>query len=144
VNGFASYVVANKLKYVKVRLKVWNREVFGDIRTKKYTAVSIINSLDMKENSVGLTTNELLQRKVAKDDWTKFTLIEEISCRQKSRALWLKEGYRNTKFFHRMANFHRKFNHLSRVVVDGVQYELLQEMKGAIHDFYKYLFTEPW
>ena len=97
----------------------------------------------MKEDSVGLTTNELLQRKVARDDWSKFTLMEEISWRQKSRALWLREGDRNTKFFHRMANLHRKFNHLSRVVVDGVQYEVFHEMKVAIHDYYKYLFTEP-
>ena len=81
VNGFASYVVANKLKYIKVKLKVWNREVFGDLRTKKFDALSIINSLDMKEDSVGLTTNELLQRKVARDDWSKFTLMEEISWR---------------------------------------------------------------
>jgi len=97
----------------------------------------------MKEDSVGLTTNEILQRKVARDDWSKFTLMEEISWRQKSRALWLREGDRNIKFFHRMANLHRKFNHLSRVVVDGVQYEVFHEMKAAIHDFYKYLFTEP-
>jgi len=34
VNDFASHVIANKLKYIKVKLKIWNGEVFGDIRTK--------------------------------------------------------------------------------------------------------------
>ena len=53
------------------------------------------------------------------------TLMEEISWRQKSRALWLKEDDRNTNFFQRMVNLHRKFNYLSFVVVDRVQYEVL-------------------
>ena len=41
VNGFASDVGANKLKYIKVKLKIWNREVFGDIRATKYVSLSI-------------------------------------------------------------------------------------------------------
>jgi len=34
-HAFASYVIASKLKYIKAKLKVWNREIFGDIRVKK-------------------------------------------------------------------------------------------------------------
>jgi len=97
--------------------------------------------LDAKEELNGLTSNEIQQRKVAKDDWAKITLMEEIFWRQKSRTLRLKASDWNTKFFHRVANLHRKFNHMPFVVKDGVHCEVLQDMKSAIHDFYKYLST---
>ena len=48
---------------------------------------------------------------------------EEISWRQKSNALFLKEGDYNTRFFHRLANSHRRANTLRGVEVDGIMYE---------------------
>ena len=49
--------------------------------------------------------------------------LEEISWRQKSRMLCIKEGDNNTKFFHKMANSHRRYNHLRILEVDGVVFE---------------------
>ena len=49
--------------------------------------------------------------------------LEEISWRQKSHALYAKEGDNNTCFFHRLANSHRNANQIKRIEVDGVLYE---------------------
>ena len=37
--------------------------------------------------------------------------------------LCIKEGDNNTKFFHKMANSHRRFNHLRTLEVDGMVFE---------------------
>ena len=42
-----------------------------------------------------------------------------MSWRQKSREIWLKEGDRNTRFFHQMTNAHRRRNQLTKVKVNG-------------------------
>jgi len=49
---------------------------------------------------------------------------------------------RNTKFFHRVANLHRKFNTISAIEVDGIRLDSLPEMKSAICGFYIALYTE--
>ncbi|KAG5572472.1 hypothetical protein H5410_062238 [Solanum commersonii] len=44
---------------------------------------------------------------------------EKISWRQKSRALWPKEGDKNTKYFYKTANAHRRYNNIDHLVVQG-------------------------
>ena len=72
--------------------------------------------------------------------------LEEISLRQKSRVLWLKEGDNNSKFFHRMANSHGRNNYLGDLEVDGVVYEDKAEVVAQVVGFYQklYMETETW
>ena len=72
--------------------------------------------------------------------------LKEISWRQKSRMLCIKEGDNNTKFFHKVVNSGRRYNHLSFLEVDGVIYEEGVEMATQVVQFYKSLYqeTEKW
>ena len=59
VEGYASFVVAKKLKVIKAEIKKWNREVFGDIKIRKYNLMDSINQLDVKEETSSLSDEEL-------------------------------------------------------------------------------------
>ena len=84
--------------------------------------------LDAKEWEFGLSDAEFCEKAVVRFEVENLLSLEESSWRQKSRMLWIKEGDNNTKFFHKMANSCRRFNHLSFLEMDGVIYEEESEM----------------
>ncbi|RVX21573.1 hypothetical protein CK203_002338 [Vitis vinifera] len=107
-SGSASYVLVSKLKALKSLLRDWNKLEFGKVEVNKALALSQVDFWDKMELSRTLSVQEVDARRGAKEDFKKWALMEEISWRQKSREVWLRERDRNTKFFHKMANAHRR------------------------------------
>ncbi|WJZ96624.1 hypothetical protein VitviT2T_015290 [Vitis vinifera] len=118
-SGSFSFILAEKLKALKVILKSWNKDVFGKVGANKRLTLDKVDFWDNQEKRRILSIEELEARKEAKGDFEKWVLMEEISWRQKSREVWLKEGDKNTGFFHKMANSHRRKNCLSKIKVNG-------------------------
>ena len=114
---------AKKLKVLKEDIVQWNRLEFGHVGRKKTQLLETLKLLDAKEGEFGLSDAETCERAVVRSEVENLLSLEEISWKQKSRMLWIKKGDINTKFFHKVANSHRRFNHLSFLEVDGVIYE---------------------
>ena len=79
-------------------------------------ALEQVEFWDTKEKISRLS---LEARKEAREDYKKWVLLDEITWRQKSKEVWLKEGDRNTFFFHKMANAHRRRNNVDRIKTNG-------------------------
>ena len=71
---------------------------------------------------------ELLQH-----EWENRCLQEEIFWRQKSRVQWIKEGERNTKFFHRSTIAHRNNNRIVKLTDQhGIERNTHEEMEKVL------------
>ena len=141
-SGTPSFVLACKLKALKEDLKHWNKVTFGDVHDKKNRQLRDILDLDVREGRGGLSTEENNLREVLKDEVVQLAHMEETSWRQKSHALWLKEGNKNISFFHRMANLNKRRNHLCSLEVNGQQYEDKEDIKVQVEQFYHSLYQE--
>ena len=118
-NGSASFILAEKLKVVKSKLKEWNKDVFGKIEYMKNLALDQMEFVDDKEKTNRLSLEEMEARRETMEEYKKWILLEENTWRQKSKKVWLKEGDRNTGFFHKMANAHRRRNNVDRIRING-------------------------
>ena len=135
--GTPSYRMAMKLKALRVDLKKWNELEFENVVVKKVQLWSDLNALDTKEEVVDLLEEEKLEKARLQTEFKKISLLEEISWRQKSRMLYLKE-----LFFHQMANSHRRNNAITNLKVDGVLTSDQKSIEVCFIQFYKNLFTE--
>jgi hypothetical protein len=92
----------------KLDLRKWNEGDFGEVRNRKHQLMACIQDLVGMKETRPLSTAERLIKEKSKLEVEKLLLMEEISLRKKSQALWLREGDSNTKF-----------NTISRLFVDG-------------------------
>ncbi|XXG61553.1 hypothetical protein AAC387_Pa05g0136 [Persea americana] len=84
------YVLAHKLKSLKLVLKGWNKSVFGDIQIKVQNAEQKV--LDLQELLDRGPSDSLHQSLAeAKANLHNSLQQKETHCRQKSRIRWLKE-----------------------------------------------------
>jgi hypothetical protein len=72
---------------------------FGNVEKQKKDLVDGICELDVIAKGRPLTEDDRLRKEEISRDLEKFILLEEVSSRHKSRALQLREGDKNTKFF---------------------------------------------
>ncbi|RVW33990.1 hypothetical protein CK203_100738 [Vitis vinifera] len=72
----------------------------------------------------------------------KWVLLEETHCRQLSRELWLREGDKNTGFFHRMANAHRRNNSMEKIKINGRWLEEEREVREGVVNAFQQLLSE--
>ena len=90
---------------------------------------------------LGLSQEDQTKRSQIKSEVAHLASLEEISWRQKSQILFVKEGDNNTRFF-RVANSHRRTNHILGIEVDGVLYEDEEEVRSKVIQFYQSLYSE--
>jgi len=120
VQGNEITKIKEKLKLLKVDLKLWNKDVFGNLESTKNSILQEIEILDCQDDDNGdllgrvrLKRTELANRLRETDK-----KIESLIC-QKTRASWLKNEDSCTRFYHSSLRWRRLKNEVKGVEVGG-------------------------
>ena len=115
----------------------WNMQEFGHIGKKLAKAQELLQALEAR--SVGLSnTLEVCKQRV---EVNRLLDLEERMWKQRSCNPWLKEGDKNTRFFHEKANTRKQRNTILGVMDESNNWhENEEEIAKIITEYYQKLF----
>jgi hypothetical protein len=130
--------VQAKISRCSNKLKKWSRDHFGNV-TKQLKEKS--EQLQRAEESSAVGNGHDLVISIRKEV-QELLLREENMWRQRSRTSWLKEGDRNTRFFHSKASQRRRRNSLVFLRLEnGAIITDSEQIGRQFVDYYQELFT---
>lgn len=126
-----------KIGLCRLELKRWSKRCFGNNRKQ-------IDQTKQRLQMIvaAIPTPELqIEEKVLKSKIHALWKYEEIYWRQRSGVRWLKEGDRNSKFFHQTTLDRRRRNKIVKLrTLDRAWIEEEEDISKEIFSFYKNLF----
>jgi len=117
--GSVMYQFQHKLKYIKEKIKKWNQEVFRNILQAKKQIEKQLEEIQSISMAGDLTEDIREKERILLLELNKTEKQEEIMWKQKSRNHWLREGDRNTHFFHKLVVQNRHQNRIVRLQRQG-------------------------
>ena len=85
--GKPSFVLVKKLQALKYDLNRWNKETLSNVSVRKDVPLEKLNYRDSLERLGSLSEEDRSSQRIARDEFSHCAILEEISWRQKSRAL---------------------------------------------------------
>ena len=137
-----SAAITDKLKLVKNNLRAWNLAVFGKIDEQIQTFEDKIHDIDMEANIRNLSDTEVSLRKNFQIELWSWMRRKESYWAQVSRVKWIKEGDRNTRYFHTVASMRRRKNSIECIKVGNQSHEDPDAIKAEAVNFFSSIFKE--
>jgi len=141
VTGGGIFVFKEKLKKLKADLKVWNREVFGDVNQASKEIQKRLDELDSRNDEDGLMESERDERKSLFAKLTESKSKQEAILFQKARQNWIKQGDHNTKFFHSAVKWRRARNQLHGIIDNNKWCDDKEEVKDKVRKYFEERFV---
>ena len=101
-----------------------------------------LNDLEAGSNTAILSQAEVELKKSLQEQLWSAALAYESMLRQKSRVKWIREGDRNSAYFHRMINHRRRINAIQGLLIAGEWVQEPTRVKNAVLNHFKHRFSE--
>ena len=138
LNANLDVQVRDRIKSCQAHLQNWNRRVFGNVNKNLKQKQSHLQHLE----ALNLLHESAKEIQALKKEINEIMIREEMMWNQRTRALWVKCGDRNTKFFHAMASNRRWKNRIDGLYDQGGRWcEDSEEVEGIILDYFKEIYN---
>jgi len=136
LRGWMGFVLKEKLKVLKGRLRDWNKEEYGRMDTRITTLMEDIEELDVKGEATQLNEEDVRIRKEKFITLWSLLKAKDSLLFQRSRVKWLKEGDANTSFFHNNVKARSKGNAVKALKVNDEWFQAPVEVRRVVVEYF--------
>ncbi|XP_071714730.1 uncharacterized protein [Rutidosis leptorrhynchoides] len=133
----------NKLKKVKLELKSWSLQHFGQLDGEIDMHKNTAQALEIKAETSPLNQQELELWKTSRKSWLEKEKIKTGMLKQKARVRWILEGDENSKFFHSIIRNQYNRCNIRGVTIEGVWIDSPDAIKTETFNHFSRTFEEP-
>lgn len=142
VSGKAYFILKEKLKMLKARLKEWNKEQRNRLEKETEIAALVISRVDKKGEDGVLDATDIEDRRQATTQWWSLSRKKENALIQTSRIQWFREGDCNSAFFHKVIQGRSKSNEIHGLWIEARFVEPVQDLKESVYTYFELNFKE--
>lgn len=141
VVGNPMFVLANKLKALKDKLKDWNHNIFGNVHVLVKEVDDKLDGIQSFIDNHGMTDDLLEQQKTTQINLEDALNKEEALWQERVKSKWHLEGDRNTSYFHRLAKIKSKTKTITAIKVDDDIINDLEQIANQFTNYFQNLFS---
>ncbi|MCH80720.1 DUF4283 domain protein, partial [Trifolium medium] len=141
VVGCPMFILSQKLKMLKDKLRIWNKDSFGNVQNMVRQAEIKLQVIQDRIDGSGHSELLMKMEKNAQMDLNNALNIEEMFWLEKSRVKWHLDGDRNTAYFHRMAKIKSTTKTINAIRDGDIVLTEPTEIANHIVNYYQNLFS---
>jgi len=135
--GWMGFILKEKLKLLKSRLKEWNKAEYGGMEVQITKLKEEIEELDIRGEGSLLDEDEVWSRKEKFSNLWRLLRAKDALVVQRSRVRWLKEGDANTKIFHNCMKARSCSNSVRALYVNGESVQTPTEVRRVVVEYFR-------
>lgn len=137
MDGWCAFVLKEKLKLLKKKLKEQNKMHCGNLDNQISKAKAELELWDLKGEEAQLSDVEVAARMECMVNIRKLSHMRCFMLWQKGRVQWLQVGDANSRFFHGCINKRRRRKDILCLNFGGVRVEGMEQLKCEIMDHFR-------
>lgn len=130
------YVRIQKLKCLKYELKVWNKQVFGNVHFRVEQTMANLESIQAKLISQGFSDSLHFEKLDAQRSLNQALSFQESFWKKKARMNWYSDGDRNTTFFRKVTKIRNTTKQMSILKLGDSVLDKQADIENHVLDFY--------